>query len=162
MNIDSFRRQPLHAAGEPEPAAGAGQRAQAVAHERPGAPAGGQALVVVRFAVVDVEAEPGALAMGVIQVAGHVGAAVILEKFRVGPLHAAFGEERFGGLPRAAQSFQEKNRLREFLAHAGFDVLPDAHRHLVAGVATKTIHAPAAPGQKGAGHFLPQGDVVGA
>ena len=161
MDIDSLLGEPLDTAGEPEAAGDGSEGAEAVAHEGPGAPLGGEAGVVVRFAVVNVKAEAGALAKGIIQAAGHIRTGVILEEFRVGPLHAAFGKERFGGFERAAQAFQEKDRVREFLAHAGFDVLPDAQWDFVAGVATESIHATAAPGQKGAGDFLPQFDIGG-
>ena len=72
MDIDFFRGEPLDAAGESEAAADAGEGAEAVAQERPGAPLGGQAVVVVRFAVVNVKADAGALAVAIIQVAGDI------------------------------------------------------------------------------------------
>jgi hypothetical protein len=54
VDPDFFGGEPFHAAGEAEAAAGTGQRAEAVSQQRPGAAFFGQAVVVVRFAVMNV------------------------------------------------------------------------------------------------------------
>ena len=72
MDIDSFRGQPFDAAGEAVPAGHAGQGAEAIAHQRPVPAAFGQAVVVVRLAVMDIEADALALADAVIEVTRHV------------------------------------------------------------------------------------------
>src|SRR5688572_18018735 len=78
VHIDSFRREPFHAATKTESAAHAGQCTKAIAQKRPGAPAGGEASVVVRLAVVDVKAETLALAKRVFEIAGDFDAGIIL------------------------------------------------------------------------------------
>ena len=57
MNPDFFGGEPFHAAGEAEPAARARQRAKAVSQQRPGTAAPGQAVVVMRFAVMHVKSD---------------------------------------------------------------------------------------------------------
>jgi len=53
------------------------------------------------------------------RVIGDLGAGIILEKFRVGPLHAAVREQGFGGFPRTAESFEQKDGVGKFLLDSG-------------------------------------------
>ena len=98
VDVHLFGGEPFHAAGEAEAAAHAGERAEAVAQERPRAAAFGEAVVVVGFAVVNHHADVAGL-RAVIEVAGDFRAGVILKQLGIRPLHAALGEERFGGRP---------------------------------------------------------------
>ena len=73
VDIDFFRRQPFHAAGEAVTAADAGQRAQAVAHERPDAAAWRRGGRCRAFRCSEHKGRARALwRMAVIQVARHV------------------------------------------------------------------------------------------
>ena len=98
VDVHLFGGEPFHAAGEAEAAAHAGERAEAVAQERPGTTTRGEAVVVVGFAVVNHDADIAGL-RAVIEITGNFRAGVILKQLGVRPLHAAFGEERFGGRP---------------------------------------------------------------
>jgi hypothetical protein len=91
---------------------------------------------------------------------GDFAAGIILEQFGVSPLHAAFGEQIFGGFPGAAEAFEQENGFGKFVLHAGDDVLPGGHGNFVAGVAAETVHAAPAPGQKRVGDDVPERDVV--
>ena len=120
----------------------------------------GEAIIVVRFGVMDVAADAFALAVGVIQIPRDVAAGIILEQLGVGPLHAALGQQAFGGFPRTAEAFEQENGFGKFVLHAGDDVLPGGHGNFVAGVATETVHAAPAPDQKRVGDDVPERDVV--
>src|SRR3984957_7399235 len=160
MHIDLLRSKPFDSASKPETAAHASQRAKAVPQQRPGATAGGEARVVVRFAVMDVEAQPLALAKTVIQQSRYVAAVVVLEQFRVGPLHPAFCQQCLGRLQRSAQAFEQEKRFWILLANTSLNVLPDRQRHLVAGVAAKAVHATPAPRQERLCQLIPQLDEL--
>src|SRR5262249_38787381 len=101
MDGDFFRRQPFHAASESESTIDTRERAQPIAQQRPLAARGGETRVVVRLAVMHVHAYALALAQTVIKIGGHFASRIVLKQFRVGPLHPAFGEERFRRFPRA-------------------------------------------------------------
>ena len=152
---DSFGGQPLDAAGETECAVHAGHRAEPVAQQRPGAALFRQSVVVVGFAVMRQHTDALALPVRVVQITRDLHPGKFLEQLGVGPLHAAFGQQPFRFLPGAAQAFQQENRFRKLLAHAGGDVLPDRHRHFVTGVAAETVHAAPAPGEKRFGKPVP-------
>ena len=92
MDADFFGGEPFDAAGETESAARAGKRTEPVAQKRPGAALFGEAVVIVRLAVMDVTADTFALAVGVVELPRDVAAGIILEQFRVGPLHAGLGQ----------------------------------------------------------------------
>ena len=156
MDLDSLGGEPFHPAGEAEAAAHAGQRAEPVPQQGPGAPESGETLVVVGFAVMDVEPHPVALAKTVIEVASHLRPGVILEQLGIGPLHAAFGEQVLRGLPRPSQTFEEKQGFGILLPHPGRDVAPGGHGDFVAGVAAETIHATAAPGEENLRQVFPE------
>src|SRR5215831_7663237 len=131
-----------------------------VAHERPGAATGGEAVVVVGFAVVNHDSDLLALAQAVIEVVGDVAAGVILKQLRIGPMHSAVCEESFGGFPRAAEAFAEKNRVGISLLNAGDDVLPGGGGDFVRRITPKAIDAAAAPGEEHGGEIVPEIDVV--
>src|SRR5258708_6087121 len=76
--VDPFGREPLNPARKTEAAAHARQRAKAVPQERPGTAAAGEALIVVRFAVMHEQANPLALLQAVIEITGHLEAGIIL------------------------------------------------------------------------------------
>ena len=99
--------------------------------------------------------------MRVVQIARDLRAGEFLEQLRVGPLYAAFTQQHFRLGPASPQAFQQKEGVGKLLAHAGDDVLPDRHRHLVAGVAAKTVHPAPAPGQEGLGELVPKLAVLG-
>ena len=145
VDFDFFGGEPFDTPGETKTAARTGQRAKTVAQQRPHAPAGGKAVVVVGFAVMNVGANARTLAIGVVEVIGDLATGVILEKFGVSPLHSAVGEQIFGGFPRAAEAFEQEDGFGKFVLHPGDDVLPGGHGNFVAGVTTKTIHAAPAP-----------------
>ena len=75
-------------------------------------------------------------------------------------MHAAVGEQGFGGFPGAAESFEQEDGFGKFLLHAGDDVLPGRHGNFVAGIAAEAVHAAAAPGQEHVGELVPERDVV--
>ena len=78
MHVHFFRSEPFDTAREAEAAAHARERAEAVAQERPRAAGGGEAVVVVRFAVVDQHADVACL-RAVFEVTGDFRARVILK-----------------------------------------------------------------------------------
>ena len=160
MHIDLLGGEPFHAAGEAEAAVRAGQGTQPVAQEGPGASLFGEPVVVVRFAVVYINADALALLNRVIEIPRNLSAAVILKQLRVGPLHSALGEQRLGGRPRTAKSLQEKNGFGKFLANPRDDVLPDGQWNLVASIAAKAVHTASAPREKCLREILPQRGVV--
>src|SRR6266853_1233361 len=147
MDFDLLRRQPFHAASKPEAAADAGQRREPVAQQRPGAPARGQSVVVMRLAVMDEQPDALALLEAVIEISRDVPARVILEQLGVGPVQTAFGEQGFGGFPGAAEALELENRLGMFLLHARDDILPGGHWHLVASNAEEAVVSAPALGQ---------------
>src|SRR6266700_26240 len=71
------------------------------------------------------------------------------------PLTLASAQRRLRNSDHA-QPFEQQNRFRKLLTHAGDDVSPDRHRHLVAGVAPETIDTAAAPGEKRLGKMIPK------
>ena len=99
VDEDFLGSQPFDAAGEAEATAWTRQRAQAIPQQRPCAAFFGEPVVVVRFGIVDIAAGAFALAVGVIEIPRDVATGIILEQLGVGPLHAAFGEQTFRGLP---------------------------------------------------------------
>src|SRR6266508_4156182 len=78
MDVDLLRREPLDATREAEAAADAGQGAKPVAQQRPTAAELGEAVVVMRFRVVNVEAGAAALLERVVEVVGNFLAGKIL------------------------------------------------------------------------------------
>ena len=120
----------------------------------------GEAGVVVRFGIVNVATDALVLAVGVIEIPRDFATGIILEQFGICPLHAAVGEQTFRGVPRAAETFEQKNRFRKFLVHAGGDILPRGGGNFVAGVAAKTVHAAPAPRQQRVGDEVPELHVV--
>src|ERR1035438_3037104 len=68
--------------------------------------------------------------------------------------------QAFGDLPRAAETFEQKNGFGKFVLHAGDDVLPGDGGNFVAGVATETVHAAPAPDQQRVGDEVPKFYVV--
>ena len=162
VDADFFGGQPFDTAGEAESAIGAGQRAKTISQQRPRTALFSEAVVVVRFGVMNVSADARTLAVGVIEVIGDLATGIILEKFRISPLHAAVGQQRFGGFPRAAQAFEQENGFGKFILHAGNDVLPRGHGNLVSGITPETVHASPAPDQKRIGDFVPKRDVCPA
>ena len=160
MDIELLRREPFHAAGEAECAAHAGQRAEAVAEQGPFAAHLGQALVVVRLAVVRVEADAAALLQSVVEVSRDFVARVILEELGVSPLHGAFGEQAFCCVPGAAETFEQEDGFGKFLEDAGGDVAPGWHRNLVAGVAAEAIDAAPAPFEEDIGDVFPERGIA--
>ena len=160
VDVDLLRREPFHAAGETESAAHAGQGAETIAQERPGAAHLRETVVVVRLAVVNVEADAAALFESVVEVVVNLLPRMILEQFGVGPLHPALGEQILGGLPGTAKAFEQKDRFGKFLHHARGDVTPRGHGNLVAGVAAETIDAAPAPFEEHVGEMLPERGIV--
>src|ERR1019366_10565492 len=92
VKADFFGGEPFGAAGEGESAAGTGQCAKTVSQQRPRAAFFSEAVVVVRFAVMDVAADAIALAVGIVEIPRDFFAGIILEQFGIGPLHSDFGE----------------------------------------------------------------------
>ena len=156
VNVDLLGREPFDTVGKSEAATHAGQRAKLIAQQRPLAPLRREAIVVVGFAVVDEQADAPTFFPGVIQIAVQFGGRKVLENLRVGPLQAAFGQPNCRVVPAAAQAFEQKDRFGKFIAHAGGDVLPDEHRHLVARIAPEAIDTAAAPGEKDFRQLFPQ------
>ncbi len=91
VDKDFFGRQPFDAAGEAEAAAWTRQRAEPVPQQRPRAAFFGEAVVVVRFGIVNIAAGAFALTVGVIEIPRDITTGIILEQLGVGPLHSAFG-----------------------------------------------------------------------
>ena len=160
VDIDPFRGQPFHAGGETKSPALARQGAETVAQARPGGAATGETEVVVGFAVVHEQPVPLALLHAVVQVGGDLDGVVVLEQFGVRPVHAALGEQGFGGFPGAAQPLQQEDRLRVGLVHLGGDVLPGGQGHHVARIAAEAVHAAPAPGEQRPGHGIPKGGAA--
>src|SRR5205085_9612625 len=133
MDVNALRSEPLNAASKTESARVAGKSAELVAQQAPGAAFFGEALVVVRFAVMNESADGFAFGVTVVQISSDLRATVILEQFRIGPLHAAFGEQSFGGVPWAAQAFEQKERVWKFVAHAGGNIFPGHRRNFITG-----------------------------
>src|SRR5262249_41888067 len=113
VDVDLLTREPLDAAREAETAARAGERAESVSKQRPGAAAFGEAIVVVRLAVVDVQPDAPRLLDAVVEVAADVAPRIVLKELRVGPLHPALRDQRLGRVPRPAEPFEEKDGVRE-------------------------------------------------
>ena len=155
VDQDSFGGEPFDAAGEPKRAVCAGESAEPVTQQRPRAPFFRQSVVVVGFAVVRQQADPPALFVRMVQIAGDLPAGDFLEQFGIGPLHPAFRQQSFRFVPTPAQALEQKERLRKFLAYVGGDVLPDRQGDFVTGVATKSVNAAPAPGKKGRREFIP-------
>ena len=140
--------QPLDAAREAVSAVDACERAEPVSEQRPVAAFFGQAIVVVRFAVMNEQADSAALLERMVEITGDLAAGEFLEQLRVGPLHAALGEACFGVVPAAAEALEQKNSVRKFQANFCGDIAPNRQRHLVAGVAAEAIDTTAAPRQE--------------
>ena len=155
-----FRGEPFNAAGKAESAAWSGERTKTISQERPHAAFFGEAVVVVGFAVMNVTADAFALVVRIIKIPGDIGTGIILEKFRVSPLHSAIGEQVFRGFPRTAEAFEQKNYFGKFILHAGDDVLPRGHGDFVASIAAKTIHAAMTPGQQRISDGVPKFHVA--
>src|SRR5688572_14738309 len=73
VDIDFFAREPFHSAGNPEAAADARERTQAIAQQRPVATARRKPIIVVRFAVMDIEPHTPALLQRVFQITRDFG-----------------------------------------------------------------------------------------
>ncbi len=160
MDVYALIGEPLDAVGESVAAVDAGERAEAVAHQRPHAATLGEAGIVVRLAVVNERADARALQQCVVKVAGNIVALVFLKQLGVGPLHPAAGEQIFRVIPAAAEAFEQENGVGKFLANARDDVTPNRHRHFVAGVAAEAIDTSATPNQKGIGEMFPEAAMM--
>ena len=160
MHVELFRREPFHAAGETKRAAHARQRAEAVAQERPFAAHLGETVVVVRLAVVRVEADAAALLERVVEVAGDFLARKILEQLGVRPLHRAVGEQVFRRFPRAAEPFEQEDGVGKILEDARRDVAPGGHGNLVARVAAEAIDTAPAPFEEDVGDVFPERGIA--
>ncbi len=79
MHVDFLGSEPFNAASETEAAVDAGKGAKPVAQKGPRAATGGETIVVMRFAVVNQNANPRALLKSVIEVTGNLPSRVILE-----------------------------------------------------------------------------------
>src|ERR1700722_11624493 len=115
VDVDALGREPFNAAGEAKAAADAGKGAKAIAKQRPGAATRSEAFVVMRFAVMNEEADAPDSLEAVIEISRDFGAGIVLKEFGVGPLHAAFRDQLLGDFPRAAEAFEQKNGFGEFL-----------------------------------------------
>src|ERR1043166_6894880 len=107
MNIDAFGCEPLDAARETKSAAHTRQRAETIAQQRPVAAFRGEANVVMRLAVMNVEAKPRALLQRVFEITRDFRAGIILEQLRRPPLHPASGEQLLCRNQRAAETFEQ-------------------------------------------------------
>ena len=160
MHVDLLGGEPFHPAREAEATIRTGQRAQPVSQQRPGAALLRETIVVVRFAIMNIDTDAFTLLDCVVEIPRHLPAAVVLKQFGIGPLHPALSEQRLGGSPRPAESFEKKNRFRKFFTNPRDNVLPDREGNLVAGIATEAVHAAPAPDQKRVGEKLRQRRVL--
>ena len=160
VHVDFFLREPFHAVREPERAAGGRQRAQRRAEHRVAFAGCGQTVVVVGLGVMDHEAVRVGFVPGVVQVAFDLVAGIILEEFGIRPVHVRAVEQRLRDFRRAAEAFQQEDRIREFTADGGNDVFPCSFRDHVSGIAAESVDAAAAPGQEDVRQVAPQGRVL--
>ena len=101
--------QPLDAAREAVSAVDAGERAEPVSEQRPVTAFFGPATPVVRFTVMNEQADSAALLERMVEITGDLASGEFLEQLRVGPLHAALGAACVGVGPAAAPSLEQKN-----------------------------------------------------
>ena len=160
MDADFLAGQPFRAAGETKAADRASECAEPVPQKGPLAALGCQAVVIVRFRIINIASDSFVLTNGIIQIPGDLLAGIILEQFRIGPLHTAIGQQAFGRLPGSAQTLQQKDGFRKLLLDAGHDVFPSCYRNLVTGIAAKTVHAPTAPSQQRICDQVPEFDIM--
>ena len=156
MHVDPFAGEPFHAVGESECAVGRGQSGQRGAHFRIFVRGCGQPEIVMRFRVMDHEAVPRALLPGIIQISFDLPAGVILEQFGIRPVHIGIIEQFRGHRRIAAETFQQKDRFREFLADLRHNVFPRRHGDHVGGITPETVHPAHAPVTERARQIFPQ------
>ena len=156
MHVDLLRGQPLDAVGDAERAGLRGERGQRRAHGRPGGTHRRQPRVVVRLGEVHRDSQPRAAAQQVGEIARQRLTPVHLEDFRVGPVHAAGGQQPRRRLGGAAKPLQEEERVGILAAHPRHDVAPDLAGDHVARVAAEAVDAMPRPVQEHLGQIPPQ------
>ena len=156
MDVDFLFCQPFHTVGDAERAVDAHQRGDASPQRRPLRRSGRQAVVVVRFREIHETAVSFGKFVCMSQIVFNVFCFKVLEQFGIGPVQTAFLQQFLRGVWRAAETFQEENRIGILFANFRRDILPNAHRHHVACVTAEAIDAQCRPTQKNFRHIFPQ------
>ena len=155
VDIDFFRGQPFHPIGKSEAPLAGEQGAQGDPHAGVNRGGCGQSRVVVGFGKMDGRAVRLRYLHGTGQVMFDLTTVIILKQLAVSPVEISPVEQVAGDGNLAAEALQQKDHIGELVPDLPDHIAPGRCWDHVAGVAAKTIHTAAAPGQKDIGHILP-------
>lgn len=156
VNLDAGSGEPLDAGGDSEATGMGAEGRQGGAHPGVGHGGGCQAEIVVSFGEMNLSAFGSGYRDGLGEDRLDIRAVVVLKEFRVGPVQVGAVEQVENDPFVAAQALEEKDGIGKLQANFGRDVAPDGQRDHVAGVATESVYAHAAPEKKDFGHVLPE------
>ena len=154
MDVDLVAAEPFHAGRDAERPLLREEGGEGCPHLRVAVAMGGEAVVVVGFGEADQRAKVLRTLKRPGEIPFHSAAVVLLEKFRVGPVHATFGEKVVGGGELPAEAFKHEDCVGKNAPHLADDVRPCGCGNHVAGVAAEAVGAFRAPEEEDIGHCV--------
>ena len=107
------------------------------------------------FRIVDHKACGITLLPGVGKIVFDLFPCIVLEKFRIGPIHIGGIQKGAGNSRISPQTFQKKDCIGKFLSCFGNDIFPRLMGDHVTGITAEAVHAPHTPDPEDLCQILP-------